>query len=132
MSNPYQIQNDPAYMKSNMHPGVSVCQPLADCGGWMQILGWGLLIYGCLISLTIFLSIIGIPLAIMGFNLKEAGGKYKLGVPNDMGLQLDASRNLGRFFWIGGILFMVWLGLTLLYIAFWLIIIIGLVAGAAQ
>lgn len=135
MSNPYQIPKGAPgqgnYGSYGQSGGTSVCQPLADKAIWMQLMGWPMLVLGILYSLTIVGAIGGIPMAIMGWNLKEAARKYTLGVPHDANMQFQASNHLGTFFLINGIMVLIGLVLSTLYILFVISIMFLAAAGAA-
>lgn len=132
MSNPYQIpKGAPPQGSYGQTGGTSVCQPLADKAIWMQLMGWPMLVMGILYSLTIVGAIGGIPMAIMGWNLKEAARKYTLGVPHDANMQFQASNHLGTYFLISGIMALIGLVFLTLYILFFISVLVLGVAGAA-
>lgn len=134
MSNPYQVQDKPApsyggYQQS----GNSVCQPLAEKAFWMQLMGWVFLVQGVITCLSIIGAIFGVPVAIMGYHLKEAGNKYKAGVPHDARMQYQASDHLGTYFMINGIFVLIGLGIMLLYfVALFAMVVIGGLSMAGQ
>lgn len=137
MSDPYQVP-DKSFIANQGYGGYappSVCQPLAEKAFWMQLMGWVFLVQGILTSLSIIGAIFGVPVAMMGYHLKEAGNKYKRGVPADPNLQLEASNHLGTYFLINGIFMMIGLAFAALYLValFAMLVIGGLsIAGAGN
>jgi len=131
MSNPYQ-QPTPVPVKPISPAGGanSVMAPLQDARFFISVIGWFNLIFGIIYALTIVgLIVAWLPIWI-GVLLKKASEQLKLaqesGLPNH---DYEAAKNLATVFKIVGVLTMIQLVITVLYLV--IIIMVLLVGGFA-
>lgn len=133
--NPYSVSSPPAegmyqnpYKTQQSHP----MEPLHAVAGWIAFLGWVCIILGVIYCLTIIGLIIGWLPIWMGVLLKGTADKLKLGFQTGSEAELHAaSKNLGTYFVILGILTLIAVVINLLYIGVLLMALVGLFVGAA-
>lgn len=133
--NPYSVSS-PAVEGTYPHPYKTPqshpMEPLHAVAGWIAFLGWVFIVLGVIYCLTIVGLIIGWLPIWMGVLLKGASEKLKLGFQAGNEADLHAaSKNLGTYFVVLGILTLIAVVINLLYLAVVVIMIIAAIAGAA-
>ena len=109
--------------------GLNAVMPLKQAAGWMLFIGWFNIIFGVLYALTIVgILFAWLPIWI-GICLKTAGESLKAGL-NDRNVH-TASKNLGTFFTIIGVLMIIQIAIMCLYLLVVVgILVFGLAAAA--
>ncbi|MBL8892688.1 MAG: DUF5362 domain-containing protein [Planctomycetaceae bacterium] len=133
--NPYSVgslpvdgMNQNPYKAPQYHP----MEPLHAVAPWLAFLGWVCIIAGVIYCLTIIGLIIGWLPIWMGILLKGASERLKLGFQSGNEAELyAASKNLGTYFIILGILTLIAMIINLLYIGVVVMAVVGVLAGAA-
>lgn len=121
--NPYQQPMAASFTNYSVAPmkpagdHVAIMQPLIDARRWLKFLGWMNIILGGLYCLTIVGIIFGWVPIWMGILLKSAGERLEITATNgDPSAAHYACRDLKTMFTIVGVLAIIWLVFTLLYI----------------
>ncbi len=130
--NPYESVNaGPPSGYSAAAGTVQVLAPLVEKAGWMKFIGILCIIGGALYCITIIGAIWGIPFILAGLNLTQASTSYRQGYPNNPAMLLEGSQKLGTSIMIVGIIFAIGVVLSIIYMAFVLLMVIASIGAAA-
>lgn len=100
--------------------------PLYEARGMMQLWGWITLIIGILYCLTIVGAIVGWVFVWMGILVKGAAQHLTVGVPTNNEAQMRlASKKLGTFFKILGVMAIIGLVFMCLYLVLVVVVLVG-------
>lgn len=108
---------------------VGAIMPLVNAKGWLKLMGIVQIIIGGMYCLTIIGAVIGWLPIWMGILLTKASAALEN--PNNPDAVHEAMSKLGTLFTIAGVLTLIWLGMIVLYIVFFIVmIVVGVGAGA--
>ncbi len=131
--NPYGYSNSLAPNTTGEIPGgLGLFQPLINASGWIKLSGWVMIITGILQCLSIFGIIVAWLPIWMGFLLKRAGDSLSLArQTNNHFLIYSTAKDLGLYFTIIGVLTIIGLIMTVLFIGLAIMLNVGVAAAAA-